>query len=196
MDQMLIETIITSGSGILGAILAAWISSGRRVSVPAVAIWAGIGGVLGAFVGYFLVTFLFLSPCAPLAPTSITITTPVEGGNASQSTIVRGTACHIPPNKKLWLFVTQGGVTLYYPQPGGPIQVSSDGKWNRAAFLGQPGSIDVGKEFVVYATLVDGEGEVPIQHFFDVGQRSGKFIPLDPLPEGIDIVSQVRVIRI
>jgi hypothetical protein len=150
---------------------------------------AAIGGVIGVLLGYFLVSSLVLSPCRPFAPTSVTITFPVESSKVPLLATFQGDACNIPQDKELWLLVVPEGMTSYFPQPG-PVVVSSDGKWTAIAYIGQNNPVDVEKGFVVYVALADQKGSASIRAYFTSGYK-----PLEPLPEGIQLIRQVRVVR-
>lgn len=168
--------------------------SGQETPIPHRKPWTlvlqvAIGGVIGVLLGYFLVSSLFLSPCRPFAPTSITITSPVEGSKVPLLATFQGDACNIPQDKELWLLVVPEGMTSYFPQPG-PVGVSSGGKWTANAYIGQNNPADVGKGFVVYVALTDQNGSAAIRAFFTSGDK-----PLEPLPEGIQLIRQVQVVR-
>ena len=153
---------------------------------------AGIGGVVGVLLGYFLISRIFVPPCPPFAPTRVTITSPVSGTSVPRLVTVQGTACHIPNGRELWLLVVPEGVTGYYPQTG-PIMISSDGNWSASAYVGLDAPIDIGRGFVLIAALADQQGSAAIRTYF--AQSGPEFKGLEPLPEGIQLMTQVRVIR-
>ena len=152
---------------------------------------AGVGGVIGVFLGYLLIGPVFTSPCAPFAPTSVNITSPMADTSVPQLVSVQGTACHIPNGKELWLLVLPEGVTGYYPQIG-PVVVSDDNNWSVSAYVGLDDPSDIGRGFVLIAALADQQGSTAIREYFT---QSSSFIGLEPLPIGIHLMEQVRVIR-
>ena len=151
--------------------------------------------VFFGILAYFLIKPTFLSPCPLFASTSVTITSPAPESKVPLLTTVQGTACNI--HKEFWLLVETPDIKGYFPQSSGPIVVSSDGKWSASASIGTANPADVGKGYVVYAALVDkgSKGSDLIHGYFQLGQKTGKFKPLDPLPEGITLMSQVHVVR-
>ena len=161
-----------------------------KVSLRAVSMWAAIGIVIFGILGYFLTQPTFLSACPLLASTRVPITSPVDGSAVPIQEIVQGTACHIPQDKELWVMEVVAGVS-YFPQ-NGPIPVSSDGKWNTTAYIG-PYPADVGRAFVLYTALADQEGKAAIQQYFKTAPH---FQPLKPPLKGIQLMSQVVVIRL
>lgn len=141
------------------------------------------------------------NPTATATPTpsvNVTITFPTEGSQVSRMTTVNGTASNIPPGKELWLLIESKAVKGYYPQGGttgtpSPIVVSSSGTWNRDAYIGQDN--DSGRQFVLYIALVDQEGRAAIDRYFASGASSNSYTPIYSLPNGIQILTQVSVIR-
>jgi hypothetical protein len=203
MDSTIIAAFITGAVSILGALIVIFIfqvffsrkppeSKLNKLVIPiwAVVVIVILGGVIGGLVGYFLIVPTAL-PCPFFAPTSVTITSPASGSKVPQSITVQGTACHIPNDAKLWVLVMPDNVTAYYPQPD-PITVSSDGKWSTTAFIG-PTSANVVRGFVLYPALANREGNAAIYTYF---KTAPNYQPLNPLPEGIQLMSQVHVVRI
>jgi hypothetical protein len=84
------------------------------------------------------------------------------------------------------------GVTSYYPQAG-PVVISDDGKWSTSAYIGLDNPSDVGKGFVLIASLANMEGSTAIRAYFT--QSGPDFIGLDPLPQGIQLITQVQIVR-
>jgi len=146
-----------------------------------------------------VVSSLFLGlPCPPFAPTSVTITSPASNSGVSNQITVQGTACHIPAGKELWLLVTVGGVSGYFPQGDAtnprPITVESDGTWSVAATLGTPADIGKKLKFTLIPALVDQndtEAENAIHNYF---KQSGVYVGIQPLPSGIRLMSPISVI--
>lgn len=153
---------------------------------------AGIGLVIFLLAAYFLIRPTFISPCPVFASTSVSINSPADSSNASLLTIAQGTVCHVPQDKELWLLVQAGGVAGYYPQ-NGPIIISNDGKWSGSVLLGGQSTHDIGRGFVIYTVLADQEGIASIQSYF---KSAPNYTPLDPLPSGIELQSQIQVVRI
>ncbi len=152
--------------------------------------WQAIlGGLIGVVLGYVLIR-----RCGPLAPRSVTITFPASGSSVPQWVTIQGAACHIPQKKELWLLVVAVDIKGYYPQTGGPIRVARDGTWSAGARIGSDDPKDSGKEHVVHTGLADPDGRAAIDAYFRRGKRN-KWEPLDPLPRGIQLMSQVRVVR-
>jgi len=154
---------------------------------------AEIGGIVGGILGYLVVYPLIFSPCPLFAPTRIEITSPVSGSKVSRLTTIQGTACHLPNNKELWILVISQGITAYYPQQG-PVIVTNDGKWTSSVYVGLDDPVDVGREFVLVAVLADNAGSAAIRQYFSQASTSGQ-IGLEPLPGGIQLITQVQVIR-
>jgi len=153
---------------------------------------AGVGGVIGVLLGYFLISPIFVSTCPPFAPTRVNITSPVSGTSVPRLVTVQGTACHIPNGRELWLLVVPEGVTVYYPQTG-PVVISSDGNWSASAYVGLDDPIDIGRGFVLIAALADQQGSAAIRTYF--AQSGPEFRGLEPLPQGVQLMAQVRVVR-
>ncbi|MGZ3615773.1 MAG: hypothetical protein ACXWOL_02560 [Ktedonobacteraceae bacterium] len=170
----------------------------RRPVVILLAAVAIISLIMGGVLGYFFIAVPVVKSCGPFVPTSVTITSPASDSKVSSQILIQGTACHIPQDKELWLLVTVEGVSGYFPQGNAanphPIMVRSDGTWSVTAYLG--GSADIGKKFVLIPALVDQndkEAKDAIQTYFQ--QTGPAYVPIDPLPSGIQLMSQVSVVR-
>jgi hypothetical protein len=157
-----------------------------------IALLAGLGGVCGIVLGYFLISPFFASPCPPFTPTSVHITSPVDGSNVSQMVTVQGTTCHIPEEEEVWLLVLPEGVTAYYPQAG-PVVITSGGDWSVSGYIGIDSPADSGRSFTLIAAIADSQGSTAIHSYFS--QSGPDYTGLDPLPQGIQLMSQIRVIR-
>jgi hypothetical protein len=134
------------------------------------------------------------SPTSP--PVSVAITSPTPGSMVPTTILVQGTASGIPQNKQLWLLVGAVGVAGYFPQNNGPVQVSADGTWSASATLGGPN--DVGKQFVLIPALVDQNvkgATDALSKYATVGAQKHQFLPINPLPAGIQTLNQVIVVR-
>lgn len=131
-----------------------------------------------------------LSACSSSASTIVTITTPTSESKVPILTTVQGAACHIPNGEDLWVLIVPDGVTAYYPQPG-PVVVTSDGKWSASATIGRIN--DPVKGFVMIAALANQDGSTVIRAYFNQSGSDTK--GLDPLPGGIQLISQVHVVR-
>lgn len=199
--ETIISAVIAGICGIIGAIIGAAINARTLKPMLPVGFWSRlvsflvtlISGVITALVAYFLISLIFLSPCGPFAPTSITITSPASNSRVSNQITVQGTACHIPQDNELWLLVQVNGVRGYFPQPG-PIVVSSDGTWSAPANIGS--DADSGRGFTLNTALVDQNDTAAkdaIQKYLN--QPGPVYMPLDPLPSGIRLMSQVPVVR-
>lgn len=205
MDTQIIVAIIT---GLFGAVITPLTT---QVAIPALKrprkdrpmeskperslptfLHAGIGGVIGVLLGYFLISPISVSPCPPFAPTRVTITSPVSGTSVPRLVTVQGTACHIPNGKELWLLIVPEGVTGYYPQTG-PVMISSDGNWSASAYVGMDDPVDIGRGFMLITALADQQGSATIRTYF--AQSGPEFKGLEPLPQGVQLMIQVRVIR-
>lgn len=127
-----------------------------------------IGGIIPSLISYFLIWFIFLQPCGPFSPTSVTITSPVPNDRVPNQILVQGNACHIPQGEELWLFVQPEGITGYFPQPG-PIKVRDDGTWSTPAFIGQQeGTTSVRNKFTLIPALINQKDtEVLLQTYLE-----------------------------
>ena len=150
------------------------------------------GGLGGILLGYFLILPFIASPCPPFASTKVNITSPRPDSSVPRLVTVQGTSCHIRNGEELWLLVVPEGVTAYYPQPS-PVVISTDGNWSASAYIGLDKPVDVGRGFVLIAALADQQGSAAIRTYFS--QARSDFKGLEPLPDGIRIMSQVRVVR-
>jgi hypothetical protein len=125
----------------------------------------------------------------PPAPPSVVITYPTHGSPVSIKTIIQGTASSIPNTDELWVLIVPDGLTAYYPQEPGPVEVRSDGKWSSNATVGQ--AQDSGRGFTVFAALVNQEGSPAIHAYVSGSDVNG----LDPLPRGVQLMQKVHVVR-
>jgi hypothetical protein len=204
METQIIITIIT---GLFGAFITPFTSKviipsimrkakgglvEPKAASPKIYIQALIGGLIGVFLGYFLIGRYLASPCPPFAPTSVNITLPEAGAHIPHLTTVQGTACHIPEGDELWVLVVPEGVTAYYPQMG-PIVISNDGTWSASAYAGLDDPVDVGRGFILIAALANQQGGAAIRAYFS--QSGAGYMGLEPLPQGVRLMAQVRVIR-
>ncbi len=150
------------------------------------------GGLIGVFLGYFVIGRLLVSPCPPFSPTSVQINSPIEGAKIPRLITVQGSSCHVSKNDELWLFVVPEGVTAYYPQMG-PILVSSDGNWSVSAYAGLEGETDIERGFVLIAAVADRQGSQVIRSYFS--QSGPEYHGVEPLPLGVRLMHQVKVVR-
>ncbi len=153
---------------------------------------AGVGGVVGVLLGHFLLSPILVSPCPPLSSTRVNITSPADGDKILRLVTVQGTSCQIPSGKELWLLVVSEGVTSYYPQKG-PVVISSDGNWSASAYVGLDDPVDIGRGFVLIAALADRQGSAAMRAYF--AQSGPEFKGVEPLPQGVQLMTQIRVIR-
>lgn len=213
MNTQLLTAVIT---GIIGAVIAPLVT---QVIVPLIRRWhklngeggasaskpkrkrkgqtrkllpVGIGGVVGIVLGYFLLSPIIVSTCPPFAPTKVNITSPAADSAVPRLVTVQGTSCHIPNGTDLWLPVVPEGETGYYPQTG-PIVVADGSAWSVSAYIGSNDPVDIGRGFVLIAALSDKQGSTAIRTYF--AQPGPEFKSLEPLPQGIQLMAQVRVNR-
>jgi len=166
----------------------------RQTTVPRqIFLQAGVGGVIGVALGYFVISPIILAPCPPFAPTRIEITSPISGDSVSRLTTIQGTACHIASNEELWLLVIPQGVTAYYPQQG-PVVIVNDGTWTSSAYVGLDDPRDVGRGFVLVAALADNAGNTALRQYFAQASTVGQ-PGLEPLPHGLRLITQIQVTR-
>ena len=152
---------------------------------------AALGGVVGVLFGYLLIIPFLSSPCPPFSSTKVNITSPISNSDVPRLVTVQGTSCHIPNGKELLLLVVPEGVTAYYPQTG-LVVISSD-NWSASAYVGLDNPVDNGRGFLLIAALADQQGSAAIHKYFS--QTQTDFRGLEPLPSGIQIMAQVRVVR-
>ena len=133
------------------------------------------------------------SSCSSSPAQNVHIISPGAESAVPVVTIIQGTACNIPPGQELWILIVPDGVTGYYPQLPGPVIVTSEGKWSTSVHVGldQPG--EIGKGFELNVALANQDGSTAIHAYFN--QAGSNFKGLDPLPGGIQLISQVHVIR-
>ena len=160
--------------------------------MPSVILSAALGGVVGVLVGFFLISSLFSAPCPIFSPTRVEITAPLNGSSVPRLVTVLGTACRIPKGQELWLMVVPDGTTSYYPQTS-PVVVSRDGSWSASAYVGMDDPVDAGRGFVLVMALADKQGSIAIRAYFT--QATAGFQGIEPLPQGVQLMTQVRVVR-
>ena len=153
---------------------------------------SGAGGVIGVLFGFLVISPLLVSSCPPYGTARVSVTSPSPDASVPRLAPVKGTACNMPNGKQLWLLVQPEGVTAYYPQVG-PIIVPSDGNWNASVYVGLDGTVDIGRGFILTAVLADDQGSAAIRQYF--AQSGSQFTGLSPLPPGIQLMDQVRVVR-
>lgn len=166
--------------------------AGTTTTPPGIYIQAIVGAAVGMLLGYFLIGRVLVSPCPPLGPTSVSISSPVAGSSIPRLVTVQGSACHLSKGEELWLLVVPEGVTAYYPQMG-PIVISDDGTWTASVYAGLDDPVDVGRGFVLTAAIADQQGSAAIRTYFS--QTGTDYKGLEPLPQGIRLMTQTRVIR-
>jgi hypothetical protein len=81
----------------------------------------------------------------------VEVTSPKSGDTVANEGEVQGTAT-LPPGKKLWVFAHRRGLALWWPQGGGPAEVSKE-KWDVLVTYGQ--ERDRGSGFEVAAVVLD-----------------------------------------
>jgi hypothetical protein len=153
---------------------------------------AALGGIVGVIVGYGIITPVFSSPCPPFRPTSVRIVSPLPDSRVTRLITVQGTVCSIPRGKQLWVLLVPEGATAYYPQAG-PVVMTGGGAWSASAYVGSDDADEVGKGFTVIAALADEQGDAALRAYFS--QSGPEYHGLEPLPVGVQLISQVRVMR-
>lgn len=83
---------------------------------------------------------------------SVAILDPAPGSLVGQRAIVKGTAT-LPPGSHLWLFARREGLSVWWPQGGGPAEVN-DREFSVLSYFGI--EADKGPAFEVRAAIVDG----------------------------------------
>ena len=166
----------------------------RRQKAPPMSpiVSSGVGGAAGIALGYLVIAPLFVGSCPLFAPTRADIVSPAENAAVDRLVMVNGTACHLPDGDSLWLLVVPDGSTAYFPQQG-PIQVGGDCSWSAAAYIGLDDPKDIGRGFVIVVALADDQGEAAIRAYFS--DSSPERLGLEPLPGGVRLLSQLRVVR-
>lgn len=132
----------------------------------------------------------------PGSSPTVTITLPQKGSHVSINVVVEGTESGIPQDEQLWLLVQPAGTVGYFPQ-NGPVVVSVDGSWTTSAALGGNDSNSVGRQFVLYTALIgqkDKEAQDALSSYFNYGKQTGSYLPIDPLPKGVQLISHVTVV--
>jgi len=154
---------------------------------------ATIGLVAGAVAGFVIALFV-TSPCPPLVPTRIQITDPVDSGTMLRMADVKGTACHVPQDRRLWLVALPEGASVYHPQAG-PVEIVSDGSWLVTAPEGLYDPVGVGRRFTMIAVLADSKASSDLKDYLDKAKSTGRYLGLDKLPDGAVRYHQVTVTR-
>lgn len=134
---------------------------------------------------------------SPGSSPTVTITLPQEGSHVATNVVVEGTESGIPQNEQLWLLVAPAATVGYFPQ-NGPVVVSVDGSWTASAALGGNDLTAVGRQFVLYTALIgqnDKEAQDALSKYFNNGKQTGSYLPIYPLPKGVQLISQVTVTR-
>jgi hypothetical protein len=153
---------------------------------------AALGGVAGVLIGLFLISPMLRAPCPIFAAARVDIIEPLNGSSVPRLLTVQGTACHIPKGRELWLMVVPDGTTSYYPQ-NRPVVVSRDGSWTTSAYVGLDDPVDIGRGFVLVMALANEQGSAAIQAYFT--QATAGYKGIEPLPQGVQLMTQVRVVR-
>jgi hypothetical protein len=154
---------------------------------------ATIGLVAGAVAGFVIALFV-TSPCPPLVPTRIRITDPVDNGTMLRMADVKGTACHVPKDRRLWLLALPEGASVYHPQAG-PVEIVSDVNWLATAPDGLYDPIGVGRRFILIAVLADSKASSDLKDYLDKAKSTGRYPGLERLPDGAVRYHQVIVTR-
>jgi hypothetical protein len=118
----------------------------------------------------------------------VRITKPAEGSQVAGTALISGTAT-LPTNGHLWIFAHQVGFNGYWPQGGGPAQLTGR-DWDVFVYFGQRG---IYGRFEVIAMVVDDQTHRNLQ---DWVQRAPNTIPPYqpiPLPTMIDGCSITRL---
>jgi len=134
-----------------------------------------------------------ISSCSSSSPPDAHIISPGAESKVSVVTTIQGTACNIPHDQELWILIVPDGVTGYYPQLPGPVMITNEGKWSTSVHVGLDQPSEIGKGFELDVALANQDGSTAIHAYFN--QAGSNFSGLDPLPDGIQLISQVHVIR-
>jgi len=160
--------------------------------------------VLQGIIGLFLVvvlgfdSYLVEQQIFPSCPPVVSITFPTQGSMVGSFITVQGTASCIPAGKELWLFVTEESIDGYFPQNMTPI-TNFFGGWSEDAYIGMMNDpAAIGRTFTLFPALIDqndSQANNVIQAYFQQGQQTGQYQAISPLPSGIQLLSQVQVVR-
>lgn len=117
-----------------------------------------------------------------------TITSPGNNMQVESSVLVQGTAQNITGEYRLWLTVYDYNSNRHYPQ-GGPVAVSSEGKWHRAVSLESNGRHDV------TAVAADQHANETLLQYRAASRSKADYPGLRGLPPGCTTLASVTVVR-
>jgi hypothetical protein len=197
MNDKIVIAIISGIFSVITAVITAIVAplvlkdkgekSGGRSKSKAVRWLVVIGLALGAVLGYLLAIRVIHPSCLPLAPSSVTITSPSPESEVPRTISVQGISCHIQNGQQLWGFLKPDQDPHYYPASN-PSTISSDGKWSAKLMIG-PQNPD-GEGFDIFAVLANRAASNIIQF----NASNGKFTGFQTLPDGTKVLSQVHVL--
>ena len=123
--------------------------------------------------------------------TPVNIAAPGEGDCVGACGRVSGTAT-LPKDARLWVLVHRTDVPGWWPQGGGPVQVSGD-DWTVEVTYGGPG--DAGHTFEIAAVVVRAAVSEHWMQWVRAVKETGIYPPV-PLPSGAALVSiSYRTVR-
>jgi hypothetical protein len=144
-------------------------------------------------------TVALISTNAPMPTSTLTstpepfvrIARPEDGAEIDLETSIEGTYEGIPDDHEIWVVIQPEAVDRFYPESN-PAE-RANGRWISPANVGGPG--DAGKQFTIYATLVDLEAQEKFRTYIDEALAGAGFTGLLTRPVGAEIMDEVVVTR-
>jgi hypothetical protein len=122
------------------------------------------------------------------------LTIPGDGEPASHKVVIEGAYSEKEENMDLWVVVRPVESPSFHPQPG-PIGKEAGMKWSTIAHLGESQSKNIGEEYIIYFVSTAIEGSRVFSNYLENPENVDKWPGLKTLPDGVNAIDSIRVIR-
>lgn len=153
---------------------------------------AALGGAAAAYLLQSLVIAPWIFP-PPKGPVAV-IDQPADGASVDHGVAVQGTVDSLDKGDVLWLLVIPAEAPSYHPQPG-PLPLGRGGRWSGVAYVGTPGTADVGKRFTIVLAEAEARGDAKLREYMDRVRATKVYPGLTDLPPGVTPLALLRVSR-
>jgi hypothetical protein len=122
---------------------------------------------------------------------AVDITSPANGERVDATGAVTGSST-LPPGTRLWILTHREGAGVWWPQGGGPAQVT-EGRWSVLSYYGEPR--DVGAKFEVTARVFDASGHRILSDWVASAAATGKYVGILAPPSIVDCPSKTITVK-
>jgi hypothetical protein len=132
------------------------------------------------------------TPSPTPSPTQkITFTHPSDSEKVQMKDSIIGTAKNIPNGQQLWIAIYPHTALKYYPQK--PVNIQNDGTWSLQVQFGEKDNAK--EQFDIIAFLANESAQKELNEYINTSIKTKSWLGKDFLPDGVNIITQITVVR-